>query len=98
MTNEELERAVERLTDPDPVNDRYGEPMGHIVDIDDLRALPSERAELLAAVERMRGALETKLLEAKINCDGSEVSVAYADGVIDTYNAARAALTTGEGK
>ena len=59
MTNEELERAVERLTDPDPVNDRYGEPMGHIVDIDDLRALPSERAELLAAVERMRELLET---------------------------------------
>ena len=59
-------------------------------------ALLSERAELLATVERMRGALETKLLEAKINCDGSESSVAYADGVIDTYNAARAALTTGE--
>jgi hypothetical protein len=42
--------------------------------------------------EAVRAALEAKLLEAKINCDGSKISVAYADGVIDTYNAARATL------
>ena len=96
MTNEELERAVERLTEDAK---RLGcNSSSAVVSKADLRLLLSERAELLAAVERMRGALGTKLAEAKINCNGSKVSVAYADGVIDTYNAARAALTTGEDK
>jgi hypothetical protein len=108
--NEELERAVERVrhrvdleSDNPYVVSAWSadDVLTRIVPHDDLvemadafRALLSERAELLATVERMRGALETKLLEAKINCNGSKVSVAYADGVIDTYNAARAAFTT----
>lgn len=96
-TLDELERSVERLN---RAVERLSGGMGKYgfanVYNDDVQLLLSERAELLATVERLRGVLETKLLEAKINCDGSEVSVAYADGVIDTYNAARAALTTGE--
>lgn len=64
MINEELERAVERLADVEAVL-RQGQG-GIARDTDyarrvaaDLRAILSERAELLAAVERMRGALES---------------------------------------
>jgi hypothetical protein len=59
---------------------------------DDLRALLKAYQERGRALEAIQTALETKLIEAKIDCDGSEVSVAYADGVIDTYNFIRAAL------
>jgi hypothetical protein len=64
-------------------------------------AAAQEAAALIESLthdrEVMREALETKLLEAKINCDGSESSVAYAEGVIDTYNVARAALASLKG-
>ena len=44
----------------------------------------------------MRDAMELKLTEAKINCDGSKIGVAYAQGVIDLYDAARGALQSKE--
>ena len=58
MTNEELERAVERLTFE---TDRAAKvhSISATCQITDLRALLSERAELLAAVERMRGVTNT---------------------------------------
>lgn len=57
MTNEELERAVERLK-ADLTANHATTLGGAVVRTSDLRLLLSERAELLAAVERMRGALE----------------------------------------
>ena len=68
MTNEERERAVERLN-----GDLLyaGEAKLAVTRTPDLRALLSERAELLAAVERMRGALEPFALAAD-NMDGDE--------------------------
>jgi hypothetical protein len=59
MTNEELERAVERVAQmaTDLEEFEYLNPPRAQASCD-LRALLSERAELLAAVERMRGALE----------------------------------------
>jgi hypothetical protein len=56
MTNEELERAVERLNDDLRLN-RPGRLGTVAVSDRDLRALLSERAELLASVERMRDCL-----------------------------------------
>ena len=61
MTNEEQERAVERL---EAAIARYPREPRLRTDKADLRALLSERAELLAAVERMRGALEQAELDA----------------------------------
>ena len=64
MTNEKLERAVERLADVEAVL-RLGQGgiargTGYARRVaSDLRALLSERAELLAAVERMRAGLES---------------------------------------
>ena len=103
MTNEEQERAVERLK-ADLTAPRTTTLGTVIVFGSDLRALLSERAELLAAVERMRGALEPFALAAD-NMDGDEpdslfiydspesAMIDYAD-----LRRARAALTTGEGK
>ena len=54
MTNEELERAVERLT-ADLTANHAMTLGGAVVRTSDLRLLLCERAELLAAVERMRG-------------------------------------------
>ena len=102
----DLERAVERLSDPDLAYDREGDLMGHLVDCDDLRLLLSERAELLATVERMRGALKEErrvkadLLEAlrrMVEIDDDEVVMDTAS-VKERLSAARAALTTGEEK
>lgn len=67
MTNEELERAVERLNETadwtasgDPGADGSVLLVSSVAAAHsaDIRLLLSERAELLAAVERMRGALE----------------------------------------
>ena len=56
-TPDELQRAVERLT-ADLTANHAMTLGGAVVRTSDLRLLLSERAELLAAVERMRGALE----------------------------------------
>ena len=107
MTNEERERAVERV---DGFVQRWGARIGfgaqtsdliyavtvHGFDgeaelcASDLRALLSERAELLAAVERMRGTLEE-----------ADRRLSRPDWTVQrdvTRMAIRAALTTGEGK
>lgn len=105
MTNEELARAVERVAQmaTDLEEFEYLNPPRAQASCD-LRALLSERAELLASVERMRGALEPFALAAD-NMDGDEpdslfiydspesAMIDYAD-----LRRARAALTTGEGK
>ena len=93
MTNEELERAVERLQNIEQRDDGDGYANA-VMDIyatepkyqlyADLRLLLSERAELLATVERMRGGLES-------------IAASYAPGH-RVEELARAALTTGEGK
>ena len=88
-TPDELERAVKRLTkaakEPAAWSNYHSEAR-----TDDLRLLLSERAELLATVERMRGemaGMETRLRrwEPRVSLD---LSVACA--------ITRAALTTGE--
>ena len=91
MTNKELERAVERLSDVEAVL-RQGQG-GIARDTDyakrvssDLRLFLSERSELLATVERMRVALERIADPRNIHFAG------------DAQVVARAALTTGEKK
>ena len=102
-TPDEVQRAVKRLTkaakEPAAWSNYHSEAR-----TDDLRLLLSERAELLATVERMRGALEPFALAAD-NMDGDEpdslfiydspesTMIDYAD-----LRRARAALTTGEEK
>jgi len=96
MTNEERERAVERLN-----GDLLyaGDAQLAVTRTPDLRALLSERAELLAAVERMRVAL-TEIEELP------RLSIGPVDDFdrgaraarLDAADAARAALTTGEEK
>ena len=117
--SEELERAVERVQhEVDDVADAWRHcriAMVNAADTDDvvgfpsftkadLRLLLSERADLLAAVEKMRGALKPFALAAD-NMDGDEpdslfiydspesAMIDYAD-----LRRARAALTTGEEK
>jgi len=92
---EERERAVERLTYPDLGYDFEGDLMGWLVDKDDLRLLLSERAELLATVERMRGALTR--IAALQGTSGAEVTGSVSRYVF-ANEIARAALTTGEEK
>jgi len=89
-TLDELERAVERLN---RAVERLSSGMGKYgfanVYNDDVQLLLSERAELLATVERMRGALEAFSKEYDGFMDG--------DGhPCPTLARARAALTTGE--
>ena len=89
MTNEELERAVERLT-ADLTANHAMTLGGAVVRTSDLRLLLSERAELLAAVERMRGemaGMEARLRrwEPRPSTDMSQILTG-------------AAFTTGEGK
>ena len=94
-TMDELERAVERLADVEAVL-RLGQGgiargTGYARRVaSDLRALLSERAELLAAVERMRGemaGMEARLRrwEPRPSTDMSQILTG-------------AAFTTGEGK
>ena len=85
MTNEELERAVERLT-ADLTANHAMTLGGAVVRTSDLRLLLCERAELLAAVERMRGALE-RIAQPE-----------YGIGFNRLRGIARAALNTGEEK
>lgn len=99
MTNEELERAVERvrtdvahwpfMPEAASIGPRRPQDMA-----DDLRALLSERAELLAAVERMRAMLNG-IKWRSIDRDNMEFSATITCWQMD---AIRAALTTGEGK
>ena len=85
MTNEELERAVERLRRAVPAGRKTA-----LVDYDDIDRLLSERAELLATVERMRGALTEIVNLCPATC---ETTAAHSMADI-----ARAALNTGEEK
>ena len=90
---DELERAVERLLDHADSVDRFGSGgIVHPVDTDDLRLLLSERAELLATVERMREAL---MAAQSFIADGG-----LAEDVVGAsiYCQVTAALTTGEEK
>lgn len=61
-----------------------------------LRASPSVPTEgheaAVVGFRALREALEDRLTDAKINCDGSGEGVAYAQGVIDTYEYCREAL------
>ena len=86
---ERLNRAVERLSG---VRGKYG--FANVYN-DDLRLLLSERAELLATVERMRGALEAFITYVENDAtEGVSIMLDYDTAVTK----ARAALTTGEGK
>ena len=80
---DELQRAVERLTAHLTANHAMTLG-GAVVRTSDLRLLLSERAELLAAVERMRGGLE-------------KITTNYGPGHL-AHQIARAALITGEKK
>ena len=96
MTNEELERAVERLT-ADLTANHAMTLGGAVVRTSDLRLLLSERAELLAAVERMRGemaGMETRLRrwEPRVSLDlwvasGRPFGAALTTGEATTPNA-----------
>ena len=101
---DELQRAVERLT-ADLTANHAMTPGGAVVRTSDLRLLLSERAELLATVERMRDKVEG--LDSDLRC---AVQVAYLRGAtewakrnypgmidwLETCVTDRAALTTGE--
>lgn len=83
MTNEELERAVERLN-----GDLLyaGDAQLAVTRTPDLRFLLSERAELLAVVERMRVALQpfAEVAEEFSVCgDGQPISIKAASGKSD---------------
>ena len=98
-TLDKLQRAVERLN---RAVERLSGGMGKYgfanVYNDDLRPLLSERAELLAAVERMRRALEPFALYYDLNdCDEREDDDALEVPIRDLRQA-RAVLTTGEDK
>ena len=88
MTNEELERAASNLKGLARDLERFDPWSGtrSKSDAADLRAILSERAELLAAVERMRVALK-RIAQPE-----------YGIGFNRLRGIARAALTTGEGK
>jgi predicted RNA-binding protein len=98
MTNEELERAVEHLAavarsmSGDFTRITFPEEVA-VKTADAIRALLTERAELLATVERMRGALEFYAFEHAFPSDGP-----WGVNSDDFGEVARAALTTGEGK
>jgi len=76
-----------------------------IVRLDDLRLILSERAELLAAVERMRGAMALVLpamewadahIGGRTKYENAQQVVNCLDTHDDALDALRAALTTGE--
>ena len=92
MTNEELERAVERAMKKrdHPSSDTLGFTTLATADFDTIMKALSERAELLATVERMRGALTEIVNLCPATC---ETTAAHSMADI-----ARAALNTGEGK
>ncbi len=87
---ERLNRAVKRLTD---AAKRLGQnPDSAVVSKADLSLLLSERAELLADVERLQGALQTFTQEKPTSANGF-VNISGRNVYVF---AARAALTTGE--
>ena len=101
-TPDKMKRAVKRLTkaakEPAAWSNYHSEAR-----TDDLRLLLSERAELLAAVERMRGGLETiskragQLFERSEKLRANDARAVRR--IADFADAeARAALTTGEEK
>ena len=90
-TPDELERAVDRLK-----AGLRADVGTAIVSDRDLRLLLSERAELLAAVERMRGALET--IKNRTNPHPDDTVSDTAKDALKANHIARAALTTGEEK
>ena len=69
--------------------------VGRLVDKDDLRLLLSERAELLATVERMRGRLE-RLASSEAFDLPQAIDGPLAQELRMRLDYARAALTTGE--
>ena len=94
MTNEELDRAVERL---EAAIARYPREPRLRTDKADLRLLFSERAELLAAVERMRGTIE-RLASSEAFDVPQAIDGPLAQELRMRLDYARAALTTGEEK
>ena len=96
MTNtpNELNRAVKRLTEDAK---RLGKnSASSVVSKADLQLLLSERAELLATVERMRGALE--LAVDLVDRDVIRVRPSERSELLDALGKWNAALTTGEEK
>ena len=85
------------------VNGFEGEAELCASDLRIILAANRKMAEALAASPSVGGwderlsiiteALKTKLTEAKINCDGSDEMVAYTQGVIDTYEFCREAVS-----
>ena len=95
---DELERAVDRLEKAMKIADQYaagvwfGEGNDGFVSFATILAILSERAELLATVERMRGAL---MAAQSFIADGG---LAETDPGASIYRQVTAALTTGEEK
>jgi hypothetical protein len=96
---ERLNRAVERLKKALKIADQYatgvhfGEGNDGFVSFADLRLLLSERAEILATVERMR--VEMAGMETRLSRWEPRVSL---DLSVASGRSFGAALTTGEGK
>ena len=88
---DELEQAVSYLKGELADADRH-KWLTATVDADDLRLLLSERAELLATVEGMRGALGD--WAERIDAQTWRIGTSSLDAVISEMR--RAALTTGE--
>jgi hypothetical protein len=86
-TPDELERAVERLTEEARVAEERSWPWSVVTPLD-LQLLLSERAELLATVERLREIINRLLETSKPDCPAG----------ITARLDARWALTTGEDK
>ena len=101
-TPDELERAVERLNDDLRLN-RPARLGTVVVSASDLRLLLSERAELLATVERLETALIQKadegmlVLETLAALSPNHAHRHVKEGLAMARQA-RAALTTGEEK
>ena len=112
MANNERERVVKRLKEDllfahETAKKHGGTAYRSMFSVSDLRLLLSERAELLATVERMRDKVEG--LDSDLRC---AVQVAYLRGAtewakrnypgmiewLESCVTARAALTTGEEK
>lgn len=94
---DELERAVERLTAA--LNADHAKTLGGaVVRTFDLRLLLSERAELLAAVERMREALDgiNELARDRLALIPPDLVHGGVLGELLLEILTRAALTTGE--
>ena len=103
MTNEELERAVDRAMKKrdHPSSDTLGFTTLATADFDTIMKALSERAELLAAVERMREELDVAAVHLQLA--GGWLREAGDDGqraneLLRASNRIRAALTAGEGK